>query len=119
MLFAQASEIAKTFGTGVFRSRGPNHNRPICISYENEAGVDQGGLYRDFLANCGVELMSSQLPLLIPTPNSKNNVGECRDAWALAARPLTDHLRRMLLFLGQLMGICVRRSDVLPLSLSR
>jgi len=119
MLFAQAATRGEELGVGVFRSRGPNYNRPLCIRYLNEEGIDQGGLYRDFFAAASSELMSRQLPLLIPTPNSQNNAGECREAWTLAPRPVTGDTRRMLRFLGKVMGICVRRGDVLPLALSR
>eukprot|EP00927_Polykrikos_kofoidii_P002886 TRINITY_DN11153_c2_g1_i1.p1 TRINITY_DN11153_c2_g1~~TRINITY_DN11153_c2_g1_i1.p1 ORF type:complete len:2849 (+),score=400.83 TRINITY_DN11153_c2_g1_i1:249-8549(+) len=119
MLLAQASTLALSISDGVFRSTGPNYNRPICIYFEGEEGVDQGGLYRDFLVACTTELMSKQLPLFIPTPNSKNNAGECREAWTLSPRPLTRATRRMLKFLGRLMGVCVRRGDVMPLALSR
>lgn len=119
MLFAQASKLAESIGDDVFRSRGGDYGRPLCISYQDEEGVDQGGLYRDFLDACATELLSPQLPLLMPTPNAQNNAGECREAWMVAPTPTTKATKRMLHFLGRLMGICVRRGDVLPLSLSR
>merc|ERR1719506_3154164 len=103
----------------IFRCRGGEYNRPIAISYENEDGIDQGGLYRDFLDAIASELMSPQLPLMAPTPNGQNNTGECREAWTIQPIPLTAATKRMLHCLGRFMGICVRRGDVIPLSLDR
>jgi len=59
---------------------------------------------------------------LVPTPNHCDDVGKERDAFVL--NPAADvspgaPARRMLHFLGQLMGVCLRRGDVLPLCLSR
>lgn len=121
MLFAQSSLQVEqgAFGLSVFRSRGPSHNRPIEISYVDESGVDHGGLYRDWLDACATELMSTHLPLFVQTPNGRNNAGEDRQAWLLSPTPLTSASTRMLNFLGKIMGICLRRGDVLPLSLSR
>jgi len=108
MLFAQASSQAEKVGKGVWRSRGGSYKRPICVSYEGEGGVDQGGLYRDFLDAVSSELMSTHLPILIRTPNNQSNAGECRDAWSLSPAPISAATRRMLHFLGKLMAICVR-----------
>jgi len=119
MIFAQASKLAEKIPDGVFRGRGGDYGRPIEIHYKNEDGIDQGGLYRDFLDVCSNELMSPHLPLLIPTPNAQNNAGECREAWTLAPIPMTQAIKRMLHCLGRLMGVCVRRGDVLPLSISQ
>ena len=57
--------------------------------------------YRDWLEECAKELMSPALPLLVPTPNTQENVGEHRDAWTVAPRALTKDTTRMLVFLGQ------------------
>ena len=46
--------------TVVFRCRGGEYNRPINIQYENEEGIDQGGLWRDF-----IQAISEEFP---PTP---------------------------------------------------
>jgi len=93
--------------------------RPFKVKYVKEEGEDAGGLYRDFVDSCGSELMSPQLPLFVPTPNQQSNSGTCRDAWQLQTRPLTAPVQRMLTFLGQIMGICIRRGDMLPVCLSQ
>merc|ERR1712048_137774 len=63
--------------------------------------------------------MSKQLPVLVPTANGRANTGDHRDAWTVSPVPITSAMKRMLCFLGQLMGLCVRRGDVLPLCLSQ
>ena len=45
------------------------------VEFKGEGSIDAGGPYRDTLTNICKELQSSILPLLIPTPNNKNNHG--------------------------------------------
>jgi len=119
MLFAQASLV--NCEASVFRRSGQSwQEQPFSVGYEGEPGVDQGGLYRDFFDAVTEELMSEHLPLLVPSANQSTNAGENRDAWVL--NPALDVTpgspgERMLLFLGRLMGCCLLRGDVLPLSL--
>merc|ERR1719265_2625423 len=113
MLFAQASLKAERVPITLFRSRAPNYNRVIRVKYEGEDGVDQGGLYRDFMDAISTELMSKCLPLFIPTPNGRDNKGECREAWTLAPGKPSEANTRMLYFLGRMMAICVRLGDVI------
>lgn len=114
MLFGQATEEPMP-APSTFRAS----DRPFEVKYEGEAGIDAGGLYRDFYSASARELMSAQLPLLIPTPNCSSNSGDNRDAWTVSPSPITSATKRMLCFLGQLMGVCVRRGDVMPLCLGQ
>jgi hypothetical protein len=120
-LFGQASRTLASAGAHVFRTRGEadRGGRAFVIKFENENGTDWGGLYRDWLEECAKELMSSTLPLFVPTPNTKENIGDNRDAWTLNPAPLTRDTTRMLIFLGQLMGLCIRKGDILPIALSQ
>uniref|UniRef100_A0A7S4SXW0 HECT-type E3 ubiquitin transferase n=1 Tax=Alexandrium monilatum TaxID=311494 RepID=A0A7S4SXW0_9DINO len=119
MLFSQASE--KATDPGAFRRSGQNwQDQPFSVNYEDEAGVDQGGLYRDFLDGVTEELMSRNLPVLVPSANQSTNTGEHRDTWVL--NPALEAGsgspgERLLLFLGRLMGLCLLRGDILPLNL--
>lgn len=119
MLFAQASLVKCEADT--FRRSGQNwQDQPFTVSYEDEAGVDQGGLYRDFFDTVAEELMSQHLPLFLPTANQSTNAGDHRDTWvinpALEVGPGSAG-ERMLIFLGRLMGLCLLRGDILPLCL--
>ena len=49
--------------------------RCLRIEFKGAGSIDAGGPYRDAMANLCKELMSIILPLLIPTPNNKNNHG--------------------------------------------
>jgi len=115
MLFGQAARQTESVSKEVLRSSG----QPFKIDFTNEDGIDQGGPYRDFLDRCAEDVCSHHLPLFIPTQNQRSNAGEDRDAWHLSPKQLTQATRRMYTFLGNLIGICVRRGDVLPLVLSR
>jgi len=115
MLFAQASKLCEDIGATV-RSMCET---PLHVTFAGDEGIDAGGLYREFFDSCGSELLSKSLPLLTPTPNQEGNSGKNREAWQLSPVALTHATRRMFTFFGQLMGICLRRGDVLPMSLSR
>lgn len=118
MVFSQAARQAAEWKNRVWRSK----STPFRVRYKDEPGQDSGGVYRDFLDTVAEELMSPQLPVLLPTANQVADVGEHRESFLLncgldvcTGAPG----RRMLHFLGQLMGICLRRGDVLPLCLSQ
>jgi len=117
-IFGQAARQAVRWPSKVLRNQAP----PFRVRYRDEPGQDSGGVYRDFLDTIADELMSPQLQVLIRSPNQTANIGEHRDAWLL--NPALDvspgsQGRRMLHFLGQIMGVCLRRGDVLPLCLSQ
>jgi len=118
MIFGQAARQAARISSKIFRSQ----NHPFRVRYRDEPGQDSGGVYRDFLDTVADELMSAQLPVLLPTANQVADAGENREAFlfnpSLDVSPGSPG-RRMLHFLGRLMGICLRRGDVLPLCLSQ
>ena len=47
----------------------------LKVEFKGEGSIDAGGPYRETLTNICNELQSAVLPLLIPTPNNKNNHG--------------------------------------------
>lgn len=117
-IFGQAAKQASRWQSKIFRSQG----FPFRVRYRDEPGQDSGGLFRDFLDTVADELMSEQLPVLIPTPNQLEDTGENRETFLLnAALDISPNSPgcRMLHFLGRLMGVCLRRGDVLPLCLSQ
>jgi len=114
MLFAQASQLAEGIGATLRSS-----DTPLKVAFVGEEGIDAGGLYRDWLDTCATELLSASLPLLTPTPNQAGKTGKNREAWQLSPKPMNHATRRMFSFMGQMMGVCLRRGDVLPLCLSR
>ncbi len=90
----------------------------IKVNFSGEGSIDAGGPYRETLTNICQELQSSVLPLLIPTPNNKNNHGQFRECWMInpAARSPT-HLE-MFKFFGYFIGAAIRSQQALPLDLA-
>ena len=97
-----------------------------CV-FAGEGGEDAGGLYREAMDNLASEAEEKSMPLTVPNPNKDNKVGEHHDRrlWApLAsddthARTPFPAQRRLLRFVGQLIGYTMRTSDgVFPLNLS-
>lgn len=119
--FAQASLAA--ISSEHFRRQGSSWTeQPFTVKYLHEEGVDQGGLYRSFLNCVSEELMSKHLPIFLPSANQVTDSGEHRECWVLSPALATNACssgHRLLRFLGQLMGLCLLRGDVLTLSLSQ
>ncbi|XP_064481734.1 E3 ubiquitin-protein ligase HERC2-like isoform X2 [Ornithodoros turicata] len=88
------------------------------VKFVGESVDDCGGGYSESIAEMCDELQNGSLPLLILTPNGRDEAGTNRDCFLLnpaAKSPL--HLN-MFRFLGMLMGIAVRTGSPLSLSLA-
>jgi len=92
-------------------------NQVYEVFFAGEQGQDVGGLYRESLTLYCAELQSTAMSLLIPTPNSRHNIGQNRDRWMFnpGANLLTH--REMLIFLGKLIGAAVRGKEYLNLNM--
>ncbi|OQR96419.1 HECT E3 ubiquitin ligase [Achlya hypogyna] len=91
------------------------------VKFLGENAEDAGGPYRETLCQYAAELQSGQLPLLLRTPNAVHNVGAFREKWVFnpTAFGTQSRLRRRLLeFLGKLLGAAVRSRDYLALDLA-
>ena len=83
-----------------------------------ESVDDCGGGYSESIAEMCDELQNGSLPLLIPTPNGRDDNGTNRDCFLL--NPMADsplHMN-MFRFLGILMGIAIRTGSPLSLNLA-
>lgn len=88
------------------------------VKFVGESVDDCGGGYSESIAEMCDELQNGSLPLLILTPNGRDEAGTNRDCFLFnpaAKSPL--HLN-MFRFLGILMGIAVRTGSPLSLSLA-
>jgi len=63
------------------------------------------------------ELMSPVLPLFLPSPNQRHNVGEQRECYVLNPGASSPLHHSMFTFLGRLIGGCIRGGEPLPLQL--
>jgi hypothetical protein len=94
----------------------PGH-RAFGVEYEGEGGTDAGGLFRDLLSHVCRELQSPSVPLLVPTPNARGQVGDAQDCWVPAASASSPVFLAMYAFIGKLMGLAVRGQHILNLDL--
>ncbi len=92
--------------------------RCLKIEFKGEGSIDAGGPYRDAMANVCKELMSSILPLLIPTPNNKNNHGQYRECWIVNPSSTSPTHLELFKFFGIFLGHAIRSQQALPLDLA-
>ena len=64
------------------------------------------------------ELQNGSLPLLILTPNGREEAGSNRDCFILSPNATCSQHLKMLQFLGVLMGIAIRTGSPLSLNLA-
>ena len=53
---------------------------PYTANLEGEGAIDAGGPYYETMSQMATELMSSALPLFMPTPNGREQHGESQNA---------------------------------------
>ncbi|KAK4294466.1 hypothetical protein Pmani_032901 [Petrolisthes manimaculis] len=88
------------------------------VKFVGESVDDCGGGYSESVAEMCDELMNGSLPLLIPTPNGRDEAGTSRDCFLLNPQANSAHHTNMFTFLGVLMGIAIRTGSPLSLNLA-
>ncbi|KAK9875133.1 hypothetical protein WA026_005926 [Henosepilachna vigintioctopunctata] len=88
------------------------------VEFVGESVDDCGGGYSESIAEMCDELQNGSLPLLIPTPNGRDEDGANRDCFILNPTSKTCLHLNMFRFLGVLMGIAIRTGSPLSLSLA-
>ncbi|CAH1964040.1 unnamed protein product [Acanthoscelides obtectus] len=88
------------------------------VEFVGESVDDCGGGYSESIAEMCDELQNGSLPLLIPTPNGRDESGANRDCFILNPRANSCLHLNMFRFLGVLMGIAIRTGSPLSLSLA-
>lgn len=73
-----------------------------CFLLTGESVDDCGGGYSESIAEMCDELMNGSLPLLIPTPNGRDEAGTSRDCFLLNPQSSSAHHMNMFTFLGNL-----------------
>ncbi|OQS02636.1 HECT E3 ubiquitin ligase [Thraustotheca clavata] len=115
-LFIQAYQGLKMYKPAEYCSS----TRLYTVTFLGENAIDAGGPYRETFSQFAAELQSSQLPLLLPTPNNHHNVGNNRDAFVL--HPSANQSQRniqLMIFFGKLLGVAIRTKEYLDLNLSQ
>ena len=79
------------------------------VDFLGEHSIDAGGPFRELISLISNELMSSDLPLFVPSPNQRAVVGSHRDKWvpvpSAGSRALYLQLYECV---GKLMGMSTR-----------
>ncbi|XP_035829751.1 probable E3 ubiquitin-protein ligase HERC1 isoform X3 [Aplysia californica] len=83
-----------------------------------EGADDAGGVFDDTITEMCQELESGVVPLLIPTPNAKNESGNNRDRYLLNPSLSAEDHPALFKFLGILFGVAVRTKKPLDLHLA-
>ncbi|CCW70048.1 unnamed protein product [Phytomonas sp. Hart1] len=92
-----------------------SNKRFWSTTFMGEGAEDVGGPFREHINEICQELMSTNLPLFVPTANHVHNLGKCRDAFVPAASATGQLELAAYVFLGNLMGGAIRSEE--PLSL--
>ncbi|TNV74890.1 hypothetical protein FGO68_gene13970 [Halteria grandinella] len=85
------------------------------VTFKGEGSQDAGGPFRDCITNMCRELQSGSLPLLIPTPNNLNNVGQFRECYLPNQSSRSPTQLEMFTCLGAMIGWSIRSTSSLNL----
>ncbi|XP_011141461.1 E3 ubiquitin-protein ligase HERC2 [Harpegnathos saltator] len=88
------------------------------VKFVGESVDDCGGGYSESIAEMCDELQNGSLPLLMPTPNGRDDNGTNRDCFLLNSFSESQLHMTMFQFLGILMGIAIRTGSPLSLNLA-
>jgi len=111
--FGQVFAQLRHVGDGVYFRTG--HIWKATLAGFNS--VDAGGPFRESIAMLCDDLLSSTLPLFLPTPNNRQNVGSHRGDFLPNPSLRGENFANMYIFIGKLMGMALRSGELLPLSL--
>ncbi|KAK7467957.1 hypothetical protein BaRGS_00036800 [Batillaria attramentaria] len=93
-------------------------SRAWKVKLVGEGADDAGGVFDDTITEMCLELESGAVPLLIPTPNSKNESGNNRDRYLLNPAMTGEDSAALWKFMGILFGVAIRTKKPLDLHLA-
>ena len=97
---------------------GARMTRDVVAVTSGESVDDCGGGYSESIAETCDELQNGSVPLLIQTPNGRDESGSNRDCYLLNPNLTSPLQQNMFRFLGMLIGIAIRSGSPLSLSLA-
>jgi hypothetical protein len=86
--------------------------RPWSVTFVGEHGVDAGGPARELVGECAADLCAPNCGLVVPVPNARNDVGECREWVVPLPSPRHSNSEAQYKFAGALIAIAVRTGIV-------
>jgi hypothetical protein len=101
MIFGQIFQLHKNDESfkEAFR-RNSTDSQMFSVSLAGEGSIDVGGPFRETLTNMVAELETDALPLLIKTPNNRNEHGSSRDCFCLNPASITPTHAELFIFRG-------------------
>ena len=88
------------------------------INFLGEGSIDAGGPFRDSLTNIAEELESGVAPILIRTPNNRNEHGINRDCFIIDSRSKTPAHKTMLRYFGGFLAFAFLSKSPMPFNLA-
>jgi hypothetical protein len=89
------------------------------VQYIGMYSSDHGGPYRDSITRICSDICSTRLSLFILCPNGRTNSGLNRDCWIPNVfppnKPIPNKFKKQYRFIGQLMGMAIRKKHYLDL----
>ncbi len=88
------------------------------INFKGEGSMDWGGPFRDSLVNIVSEMESGFVPLLIKSPNNRNDHGSDRDCFVLDPASKSPAHLEMFKWLGAFIAFGILSKSPVPLNLA-
>jgi len=92
-------------------------SKAFSVTFQGEGSQDAGGPFRDCITNMCLEMQSDSLPLIIRTPNNKNNHGQYRECWIPNPSSKNPTHFEMFKFFGAMLGFAIRTTSSLQLDM--
>ena len=100
-----------------FRMRGTD-DKCYDIDFRGEGSIDAGGPFRESLTNIANELESGVVPVLIRSPNNRNEHGINRECFILDSRSKTPSHKTMFRYFGGFLAFAFLTKSPLPYNLA-
>jgi len=88
------------------------------INFKGEGSIDAGGPFRDSLVNIVNEMEDGVLPLLIKSPNNRNDHGSNRDCFIFNPTATSPAHLEMYKYLGGFIAFAILSKSPVPLNLA-
>ena len=91
---------------------------PLLVVFKGEQGDDSGGLCRETMTSIASELEAGSIPLFIPSPNGRNNLGYNKDVYLPDPNATSQKSIALYEFLGKLFGMAIRTQSFISLNMA-
>jgi len=92
--------------------------RAYKVEFKGEGSIDVGGPFRDTLVNIVDEMENGALPLLIKSPNNRNDHGSYRDCFILSPTATSPACLEMYRFMGAFIAFAILSKSPIPFNLA-